>query len=238
MMRKLATTVGSVLAISAGSAQAGLITFEDLTVAGTVVTNQYQASDGVIFTSSPLIGRRGGDLEGWEYPNGTQNWDGWAGNFGDNAGDSFITDVLNNTANNGTAVLTVEYTSPVAELSFDLYDMDAAESYTIEIFSDMALTQLLETRVYAAPGSPVAGITPAGAVDGGTFRVGFTRAANEIQGLRVTGTSNGGPAFGLGFDNFNTDENAPVVPVPVPGTLLLLGSAFLGLGAARRRVNR
>ncbi len=62
-------------------------------------------------------------------------------------------------------------------------------------------------------------------------------------GLAVSACNDGGSSPGSGGSGTNpvaaTDnEENPVVPIPEPGTLLLIGSGVAGLGLARRRNRR
>jgi hypothetical protein len=251
------TTIASViLAGSSVSAHAGLITFESLNAqpAGTVVKDQFQASDGVRFRgvgdpgvggvnidSLPgvFLGKRGGTfdqalisgdfggLEGWQYPNGSIFADDFFGTQGAFAGQNFITDVMGSD-NGGTATLNVFYDTAVADFSFDIYDVDtpnvAAETYTISYYRDLGQTDLVGSHTVTA-GDPDTG-------DGYSTRTGFDGDANEIVSLRIVGTATGATLFGLGFDNFATDTFIERLPVPAP--FALIAGGLLGLSFARK----
>ena len=199
------------------NAHAGLITFEDLSgvPVGTVVSNQYLVSDGVTFTSNPVLGDVGNTLEGWILDSGAN--DAFAPGEGGTIGNLFITDVVGGNPT-GTSTLVVEYVSEVGGLSFDLIDIDDSESYVIEVFDN--LDNLLSTR------SITDGDAQTG--DGVVTRIGIS--AEGIRKLVVTGTKTSGSGFGLGFDNFNTST------VPIPAAVWLFGSGLIGLiGVARRK---
>ena len=206
----------------ATDAVAGLIDFESFGASnsvGTVISNQFETSDGVVFETDPILGDVGGSLEGWR--NGFSN-DTFLSGQGASNGQYFISDVvgLNNT---GNATLRVRYTSPVDALSFDLIDIDGGETYTINVFD--AANVLLSTQSLTA-GDPGTG-------NGIATRVGFT--VDNISRLEVLGSRTQSGGFGLAFDNFNTTVDT-TNPVPVPATLMLLGlGAVLLAGVQRRR---
>lgn len=223
-----------------GATQAGLITFEGL-AAGTDVSTVYQASDGVVFSSTtsggggPKVGNFGGPaVEGWVYnPNiATNTPDFLLPGEGVNNGQNFITDIIGIKPANVN--LTVQYLNPVAALSFDLFDIDGnqahvndPESYAISIYD--ASMALLDTISVTAGGIDSFGDAVG---DGISSRFGFSRGSNDVSYLIINGfRTNGG--FGLGFDNFATDRFTN--NVPEPATLGLLGLGLLGLGLSRRK---
>lgn len=237
-------------------AQAGLITFEDQAVIGTVITNQYQASDGVIFNidvngNTPKVGGfNDAGTEGYVYNpvSGQNDPDTFRPGLpveGLNSGNRFITDVIG--IKPPSAALSVTYVNPVASMSFDLLDIDGyqtfldqsggstVESYLIEIFnaSNVLLDSISVTAGVALSGIAI-GVDSFGKTvgDGVVSRFGFSRAANEISYLKITGSRPAG-GFGLAFDNFATDTFTN--NVPEPASLALLGTGLLGLVFARRR---
>ncbi|MFK7733842.1 MAG: hypothetical protein AB8B48_19635 [Pseudomonadales bacterium] len=200
--------------------QAGLITFEDLagSPVGTVVNSQYSASDGVTFSSSPILGDVGNSIEGWKRGDGAN--DSFRAGQGANNGQYFISDVLglNNT---GSSTLIVDYASAVDGLSFDLFDIDANETYVINVYDDA--NNLLRTASIAAG--------DAGTGDGMVTRIGLS--AVGIRQLEVLGTRTRSGGFGLGFDNFNTSTNDTTVPNP--SSVFLVFAALAGLRFAKSR---
>ena len=212
------TLAGLASMVVSGTASAALITFEDLAgaVPGDVVNTQYLASAGVTFTSNPVLGDFGNAQEGWVGPSGP---DSLAPGEGATNGMFFISDVVG--LGGSTSILTVAYNTPVSALSFDLFDIDFSESYTINVYDSMGGV-LLGTQMIASG--------DAGTGDGIVTRVGFSTAG--IGYLEVIGSDGGsGAGFGLGFDNFNTSENTTV---PVPATLMLLGLGLVGVRLSKR----
>lgn len=80
---------------------------------------------------------------------------------------------------------------------------------------------------------PALGTTPGGGDPNGDFNrwapVGVAFAGTAFS------VNFGGAANFIGFDNITLESDVPVPPVPVPGTLLLLGTGVIALIGSRRR---
>ncbi|HKK13821.1 MAG TPA: PEP-CTERM sorting domain-containing protein [Gammaproteobacteria bacterium] len=228
-MRLLTQTLTAVIAsaVLAANAYAGLITFENLSgdPVGTVVNSQYAGTDGVTFSSDPVLGDVGGAAEGWY--NGSQA-DSFVPGGSNNNGSYFITDTqgLKQVPAGGaaTANLTVDYSSPVDALSFDLIDIDFGESYTISVYD--AANNLLDSKTVQA-GDPGTG-------NGVATTIGLS--VPNISKLQIDGIRTQSGGFGLAFDNFNTSvDTTQTRSVPEPATPALMGLGIVGLFLARRR---
>jgi hypothetical protein len=105
-----------------------------------------------------------------------------------------------------------------ANVSGQIWDIDAGEQYSIEAFNEFNAF-LFGTLTPVGPGTCCGG--PA---DGLPFTFSFTNAITPVATIRIT-QMQGDRAAGFAFDNFSTTE----VPEPSSVMLLLGGIAVLGV---------
>lgn len=110
-----------------------------------------------------------------------------------------------------------------ANVSGQIWDIDAGEQYNIEAFNEFN-TFLFSTLTPVGPGTCCGG--PA---DGLPFTFSFTNAITPVATIRITQIQ-GDRAAGFAFDNFSTTE----VPEPSSVMLILGGIAVLAVRLKRR----
>lgn len=212
---------------------AALIDFETIPGLGTPsdrleISNQYQASHGVVFLledgTFPEIAMPGLPETAFAGPPNNGGSDNPVASPDQGIGTAFLTD-------NGTVggldppPLIVEYAPPTAEASGVVLDIDFDESFTIEARD--ALGTVLETVVIQA-GDPDTG-------DGVATSWSIERATTDIHSIRFVGMRTDPGGFGLGFDLFDTRRAAPAVPLASPLGWLLLAIGLTTVAARGRR---
>jgi len=221
MFKTLGTA--TIFALAVGAAQAAVLDLEsgysaDITP---IIGNEFEAGFGVTFfsTSGLNIVKVGGPLDGF-VPNDTPN-------PADAFGDFFLTSDFGRTTD-----LTITYTTPVAETSFDVGDIDGSGTQ-LEEFTFLALDadgNVLASR-FVDGNDPEAG-------DAAVTRIGFSGLSGLIAKIDIAGSTPGGSRLiGIAFDNFNTtiDNTGGTTPVPLPAGLPLAAAAFGALGLLRVR---
>jgi hypothetical protein len=126
---------------------------------------------------------------------------------------------LYGTASFGTDLsnpLTITFASNITNFFLDVYN---------------GLTTNIDYKVYDNLGNSAI-FTLAPNLNGGTTQIGFAAAGNLVFVESITVPTNSWDFF---IDNIHFNE--PLPQVPVPGTMLLLGSGLAALVAARRKFN-
>ena len=214
----------SLLTISV-STQAAIIDFESIPsfgvpTEGLVISNQFEASDGITFSleggGNPRIAQVGSPATAFLGP----------GNAGDTpapnqgVGNFFLTDdgLLSGLT---SPALIVSYSTPTSAASGVILDIDFDESFVIQARD--GLGNILQS-INIVSGDPGTG-------DGIATFWSFERSLADIASIRFAGTRTAAGVFGLGFDNFSARS---VAPVPVPSAIILFSSALaLFVGVAK-----
>jgi len=134
---------------------------------------------------------------------------------GGNPGSYFLTDI--NVQANAENYF-IQFSSPVADISLDLYDFDnGTGSAVLTAYSGAIWTGSVGTYTVSSPPG-----------DGSVVSLFISNPSSDILSASLTWI-NGSIDDETGIDNisFNT--------VPIPGAIWLLGSGLLGLVAIRRR---
>lgn len=207
-----------------GQANADLITFEGLGLSqGDPVT-----TIGIATFTNAILAQVGFPEVAYNSETGVNGVDDITGNNGPpgtDLGSFYITDPLINGSFAVPSPITVTFDVPVTNVSFFVLDLDGAQI-------DASIIETVTAQIFGS-----------GLVD--------TITRTDL----VPGTSDGtGDGFGTWF-NFNNStpittlalqidknawgvDNLSASPVPEPGTLLLLGTGFVGMGTMVRRRSR
>lgn len=222
----LAATLGL-----ASPALAGFIDFEDALSRGLgdnlPVTNEYQATDGVVFERA-VIERIGENRDDGFLNDQLRERDTETGSPEPGLGTFFLrtaTDFSNRGP--GDTFMSVVYDAPETAASGEIWDIDGNRSQGTEKW-DVVFT--LAGNPVETVASPEGTTNGAASLDGLPWLFAYSGSAFDRIDFVFTGTKQTG--IGLAFDNFRTDA---VIPVPATLGLLGLGLAGLGLAARRRR---
>lgn len=205
----------------ATGAQAALIDFDNVpgVAEGLVITDQFEASNGVVFefgTTGPRIAQVGAPRTAFA-PNDTIQPSEGIGEF-------FLTDDGLTTGLN-VAPIIMRYTSQTsAAVSGQVLDLDFDETFTIQALN--AAGDILDTVTLQA-GDPETG-------DQLATPWSITRAEGDIAAISMSGVA--GPVgvfFGMGVDLIDTGITVP--QIPLPPAVLLLGSGLLVLVRRARK---
>lgn len=196
------------------------ITFETLPngaalSGGTIISNQFAAAPfGVSFAfedgSFPVIRRVGGNNSGkptafWGYPDDS-GYNSPAP--GQNVGTNFLSD--DGKVDAPPAPFIITYSSPVAEASAFILDVDHFEAW--DIYARDSQTQVV-AMIHLEHDMPATG-------DGVATPLSFSFPSNVIKSLRIvfTGNTNEQPNVGLAFDSFSPTTRSVT---PGPATLAI-----------------
>ena len=208
-----------------GQANAALITFEGLgLLEGDPVTKI-----GIANFANPILAKVG--LPTFAYVSDPTSGDDVTGPAGVDFGSFFITDPIISGNPFIPSPITVTFDVPVTDLSFYVLDLDGAqittgdikETVTAQIRDNGALVDTI-ARTDLVPGTS----------DGTGDSFGTLFAFNNstpISTLVLEIDLHGWGVDNLAFSPYTT-------PIPEPGTLLLLGTGFVGMGTMVRRQSK
>ncbi|MEM1410225.1 MAG: VPLPA-CTERM sorting domain-containing protein [Pseudomonadota bacterium] len=205
---------GAVSLAAMANASANVINFEalgDVSSEGDAFVGNEFASQGVLFSSTDnmQLVRVGSPQAGFA-PQDTPNPSNALGNW-----------FLSTAFNDSVTDLTITWTNPIDEFSFDMADIDDDEVFTFTVRD--ASNTVIETREIKS------GDTGTG--NQLVTRVAFTGLGNQLVSLVIEGEKTAPVRLGIAFDNFAVDSSA----IPVPAALPLFAAGLAGFGAFRRR---
>ncbi len=225
-MSKWVLPVAAVAALFSGGAYGGTVNFESLPgstpAAGTSITNEYAASEGMTFSNdtvegAPYLVQRDGLPKAFSGVYGVNNVAP-----GVDVG-NFMLSTLD--GNQFPAPLRIRYSNPVNDAGGQVLDIDRGEGWRVDAFNTAGT--VIDTLSLMD--------TTDGAGDGLATPWLFKHAGADIASVLLSYTGEN-RVVGAAFDNFTSATNGPT-PIPLPlaawAALPLLGALWMKKGLAK-----